>query len=99
MRRQSSPKRHSPEMTALISTSSLHEPFPDGYGHGFGAVGGAKFYKQVFDMLLRDCPADAELIGDFGVVETFDERGKHFLLPRRERRRGRIDCEKAFYLW
>ena len=59
-------------MTALISTSSLHEAFPDGDCDGFGAIGGAKLDKQVFDMLFRDSSADAKLICDFGVVEALD---------------------------
>ena len=49
-------------------------------------------------MLLRDRPADAELVGDLGVVEALDERGQHFLLTGRKRRRGGIDRQEPFHL-
>ena len=52
----------------------FHKLLAKGDGHGFGAVGGAKFDEQVFDMFFYYGPADAELIRDFRVVESFDER-------------------------
>ena len=61
--------------------------FPNG---GFGAVRGADFREERVDELLDARLADPELSGDVPIGEPAREGLKHFDLPRRELRDGRL---------
>ena len=72
------------EMTSFCSCDSFQQVLANGDGCQFRAIGSPEFHEQRLDVFLDDGPADAELRGDFRVVEALDQRLQDFWLSFRE---------------